>query len=706
MATDDENKWWNPGGLFSADGPGGIFADINAWTNPQSVPAGAMYDPETLKMARAALLSNIGTNLLAASQPGLTGAQRAAAISQVGAAPAAYNDVIKNGSAVQLQRAQIEKLRRDGARDAAWMALLRGGNPAAAGTSGTPAVVAPNNAVASAPGASPFAATVVSTENAGGSPDARNPLSSAMGDGQFLRDTWIPLVRQERPDLAAGKTDDEILALRSDGALSRQMIDAYARQNARALGSAGVPVTPAHVALAHRFGPSGALSLIRASDDAPMPSIMPESVIAANPDLRDKTVGQVRAAFNQRFANLPVPGSQPAAGAAPAASPSPNVLANLTEEQRLILGAMGFEKGAPALLQESLTRESFRIARPDEARDQLRHAYDPNSAYKINTRTGDITRLEGPPRQAVTLSPDEARAELREAYDPRKAYQRRPDGVIVPIEGPARQAVTLSPDEARAELREAYDPRKAYQRRPDGIVVEVGNPSTNVNVNTGNALTDSAIRRIDEARKINEPQVNNLLPRLHMMMAQLEGGLPTSSLDDLTLRARTLARDLGLLSQEQADKANQQELFRSLSMYIIPKMREAGSGASSDRDVAIFAQAVPTLARDPEGNRVIAAAMINTINRDQRRVSLMEQYMSEAGPNGQPRGNLVGFDDWVKDKMGPMIPRISDPAQLASMPPGSLVMLDEQSRNVVLPNGRRLAPSWPFYVVPSFGGNQ
>src|ERR1700744_4277333 len=72
----------------------------------------------------------------------------------------------------------------------------------------------------------PFAKRVMQLESSG-DPTARAVGSSATGAGQFLKDTWIPLVRRERPDLADGKSDAEVLAMRNDPKLSEQMIDAY-----------------------------------------------------------------------------------------------------------------------------------------------------------------------------------------------------------------------------------------------------------------------------------------------------------------------------------------------------------------------------------------------------------------------------------------------------------------------------------------------
>src|SRR3954465_6247001 len=96
----------------------------------------------------------------------------------------------------------------------------------------------------------------------GGNPNAKNPLSSASGLGQFIDSTWLSTIRSARPDIAQGKSDAELIALKSDPNLSREMTGAYAAQNGAILSNAGHPVTPGNTYLAHFAGPQGAVSVL------------------------------------------------------------------------------------------------------------------------------------------------------------------------------------------------------------------------------------------------------------------------------------------------------------------------------------------------------------------------------------------------------------------------------------------------------------
>jgi hypothetical protein len=135
---------------------------------------------------------------------------------------------------------------------------------------------------------------LIGTES-GGDANAKNPKSSATGAGQFIASTWLSTVKKHAPNIANGKTDQELLALRTNGPLSREMTAAYARDNADILANAGYESTPGNVKLAHFAGPGTAVKVLRAADDTPVRQIMSPAAILANPFLRNWNAGQLRA---------------------------------------------------------------------------------------------------------------------------------------------------------------------------------------------------------------------------------------------------------------------------------------------------------------------------------------------------------------------------------------------------------------------------
>lgn len=155
-----------------------------------------------------------------------------------------------------------------------------------------------------------------------------NPRSSAFGPGQFIRSTWLDVVKRNRPDLAQGRSDEDLLALRGNPILSRQMTDAYARENGQRLTAAGFEATPGNTYLAHFAGPAGALGVLRADPAAPLGPILGEQAMKANPFLATMTAGQLRSWADKKM-GAPIP---PQAIPLPAAEPeaSPQVAARPT----------------------------------------------------------------------------------------------------------------------------------------------------------------------------------------------------------------------------------------------------------------------------------------------------------------------------------------------------------------------------------------
>jgi hypothetical protein len=135
----------------------------------------------------------------------------------------------------------------------------------------------------------------------GGNPNATNPRSSAGGAGQFINSTWVSMLRQHRPDLAQGMSDSDLLALKSDPQLSREMTAAYAADNGSILSKAGLPVTPGNTYLAHFAGPQGAVKVLSSDPNASVGDILGAGAVNANPFLRGMTAGDLQAWANRKM---------------------------------------------------------------------------------------------------------------------------------------------------------------------------------------------------------------------------------------------------------------------------------------------------------------------------------------------------------------------------------------------------------------------
>jgi hypothetical protein len=139
----------------------------------------------------------------------------------------------------------------------------------------------------------------------GGNPTAQNPNSSAGGLGQFIDSTWLDMLKQHRPDIQG--SDADLIALKSNPDLSRQMTAAYAADNGKILASAGLPVTPGNTYLAHFAGPQGAVSVLSADPSAPAATVLGPAAVKANPFLANMTAGDVAAWANRKMGGQAAP---------------------------------------------------------------------------------------------------------------------------------------------------------------------------------------------------------------------------------------------------------------------------------------------------------------------------------------------------------------------------------------------------------------
>lgn len=128
----------------------------------------------------------------------------------------------------------------------------------------------------------------------GGRTDAKNPLSSATGLGQFIESTWLGLFRKYYPERAAELGREGILALRKDAQISKDMVELYIKENAASLKAAGVAINDTNLYLAHFLGAGGAAKVLKADPNTPVSQILGADQIAANKKvLEGKTASQV-----------------------------------------------------------------------------------------------------------------------------------------------------------------------------------------------------------------------------------------------------------------------------------------------------------------------------------------------------------------------------------------------------------------------------
>jgi hypothetical protein len=151
-----------------------------------------------------------------------------------------------------------------------------------------------------------------------GDPNARNKRSSATGAAQFLDDTWLEAVRRHRRDLTKGRSDKEVLDLRRDPGLAREIAARVVEKYAAMLNRRDLPVTPGSLYLAYFAGPAGAVALLSGAENADAASLMAaadatgrttrEKLVNANPFLKLLTVGDIKRWADRKMAAVNSPG--------------------------------------------------------------------------------------------------------------------------------------------------------------------------------------------------------------------------------------------------------------------------------------------------------------------------------------------------------------------------------------------------------------
>jgi len=175
--------------------------------------------------------------------------------------------------------------------------------------------------------------------------DAKNPNSSAGGLGQFTDKTWEMMLAKHRPDLIKGKSQDQILAMKNDPDLNRDMTRQLARDNAQMLSSNGQPVTTLTVGLAHVLGSDAVQTFLNSPPATSMDKVVSPAAMKANPQFWNhdadgkqttpKSVGEVWQMYQSKWGNSPLTGE-------PSQDNGVKILARGTEEEPLTGDALDY----------------------------------------------------------------------------------------------------------------------------------------------------------------------------------------------------------------------------------------------------------------------------------------------------------------------------------------------------------------------------
>lgn len=199
-------------------------------------------------------------------------------------------------------------------------------------------------------------------------------------------------------------------------------------------------------------------------------------------------------------------------------------------------------------------------------------------------------------------------------------------------ETPPAMFQTLSPE----EVAQLGLPPGAYQRGADGKISQIGGNGVTVNNQLGSNSTKFS-EKSDELAAVRFDGLVQEGARASAMMgdmqqlAGLAGQMNTGKGAELLTRFGPYAEMVGV----SIDGLPEMQAYQAITSRLVPMMRPAGSGSSSDKDVQGFLDSLPSLSKTPEGNAIIN----ETFQAVQRQKMAAAEIAGEA-----QRGNITWQD--------------------------------------------------------------
>lgn len=478
--------------------------------------------------------------------------------------------------------------------------------------------------------------------------------SGAFGPYQFMPATWAD-VRTKNPEL--NLPADMTQANRDQ---HKAAFDSFTKGNATILQQAGIQPTPENLYLAHRFGAGGATTMLRADPNARLADVLPADWQRQNPDMRGQTVASFQRLASERMKGVGMP--YQAAGEQTSYALPPNGLPAYAGP------------GMPAIQPGAVPMPTFggrAIATNYQPGPQVAQA--PQNIAQGDSIPSPPPPLPSPPQvPQPSLSPEEFASIRASATTPKEAeemkrklisekwkraqdvadkvwQQERDDYRFNRSEATkADQWYTLSADDVK--MYPGLDASKAHQRnKRTGEIKPIGGSLVNID-QKGQTEFAKEMGKIDAKRfgeiMTAESTMSDMASKLSFALDQFSQTYTGPGAET----ANAFFKTLGTFgSEDLAKKASAADAAQAVISQMKPHMRASGSGASSDRDMDMFAKALPSLLNTPDGNQRINAYFQRLADR----ATQVRQLAQEHSQGGKVPLTDTGFDDAVK-KLGPL----------------------------------------------------
>jgi hypothetical protein len=513
----------------------------------------------------------------------------------------------------------------------------------------------------------------------GGDPNARNPRSTATGAGQFIDSTWIDMMRRHKPELAGMRSNEQILSLRSDPQLSREMVDIYGKENGARLAAAGFPDNDTTRALAHRFGPQGAIQVLSAQPGTPIANVVGGQVMAANPDLAGKTTGSVVSWYAGKMAGNG--GQPPAAQAAPqAASP----IAGLPPAAQDMIKKRGdamwqqasqMQAVAAGMAQNPYTKGMASILEKRAEMLLQRGAWMPQQLPNgmqgyVNAFTGEVKELNQP----RTVQTYDQRGMMTTQLDrPGVTSYPQPGAVtqIMGSDGKVQVVDQANPGRVVGEAPLSLEQQSAAQVQSGqrGMTPSQASAASAASRAGAETIAKNTAEEWKGARQsaMDAGQRVAVLDRVEQAMGAFTPGI----MADKKLWLGQMATQLGLPNLVNASEG---EILKGLRSRMQLALTPRGQGTITESERGLIGAQFEVMMSTPEG----AKEMIGMIRRlDKIDMDVAKIYADNAERNGgapNPIQVQREVQEYLQANPKPVVPSMAAPSASASPPAGFRIL--------------------------------
>ena len=176
------------------------------------------------------------------------------------------------------------------------------------------------------------------------------------------------------------------------------------------------------------------------------------------------------------------------------------------------------------------------------------------------------------------------------------------------------------------------DPNITYRE-----ALEIAKGGTTINLGNNQKVVDYSLKQLEDDSALiaqQKPLVDKVSLAKDLL---LSGDVETGYFEEVLLPYKQIFNSAGIIVD---DTLGEEEFVNSTFKFLIPRMREKGSGSTSDFEARTFEMAAPSFGKTTEGNLILMGSWLQTAERDKKLKTLKEKYI-------QKNNSVFGFDDYL-----------------------------------------------------------